>query len=191
MSLKAKLSELAVKAVNEVKDQIAIMVKRKKEGYLYTEMPEDYSLDSRIVQDATSIKAQIDILETKKKALEKKYKPLREMILDSLPGGSKDKVEYMIDGIQVKKFCQIKGAGKLDEDKFLELAKKKKILTKVTKQVRVVDEDRVLLAIANEELTLAEYVDCLSEGSVAEVLKLERKFCPTVEEEDQDQDEAM
>lgn len=175
-----ELSSLAIKAINEVKANIKKLL--KGDVKLYKSVPEGV-LNPETVKKAAKIKGQIDILESQIASLQVEYAPLRNEILEALPGDKKDKVEVVVDGIQIKKHAQIKGAGKINEEKLMELARKKKILSKVTKKVRVIDEDALMLAIADGLITYDEYKECLSEGTVVEVLKIEQKFCPEVEQQ--------
>lgn len=169
------LSELVAKAVSEVKFNVKNLIEKRKKGKFYKELPEDTELDIVTLRKAVNLKNEIDILESQLKALQEQYKPLRDEILESLPGDEKDKVEVIIDGIQIKKYAQVRNAGKLDHEKALELARKKKILQKVTKVTRVIDEDLLLLAISEGKITYDEFAECLTEGNVIQQLKLEQK----------------
>lgn len=176
------LSNLAIKAVNEVKHSIKKLIEDRKKGNFIKALPEDSKLNLETVRKASECKSRIDVLISEVKSLEDKYKPLREEILRDLPGNKEDKVEFLIEdlGIQIKKHTQIKGAGTLDHNKVMELVKRKKMMMRVTKTVRVIDEDLLMLEVANKNITEEEYLSCVSEGKGIEHLKLEQKFIPEV-----------
>ena len=177
------LSNLAIKAIQEVKENIKKLIHVNKQGKFYSDLG-DTQLNPNTVKKAFEIKSQIDLLESQLNELRRKYQPLRDEILRSLPGEKIDKVEVLVDGIQVKKFAQIRGAGQLDQQKLLELAKNRKILTKVTKFVRVVDEEQLLLALHEGKISYDEYMDCLTQGQIIEALKLEQKQLPEIKFEE-------
>lgn len=172
---KKSLQELAIKAISEVKAKIKEIIDNNKKGDFIKELPVDHKISLKTLDEAIKVKNEIDIVESKLRALQQQYKPLREEILASLPGEEKDKIEVMLNGVQIKKHIQIKNAGKLDETKMMELLKSKKLLQKTTTKVRVIDEDLLLMAIANDDLTYDEYASCLTEGKVIPVLKVEQK----------------
>jgi hypothetical protein len=175
MVKKYALTEEAGKAINKLKEKAKSFFKKISHHYSDEEEILEH-LDLETLDKAVNLKNQIDILDTQLKSLREKYNPLREEILLKLPGSEHDKVDAIVRGVQIKKYPQVRGAACLKEDKALELAKNKKILTKVTKQVRIIDHDMLLLAVEQGDITFDEYLNCLSEGSVSEVLKLERKF---------------
>lgn len=180
---KKLLSKLASKALKEVKENIQKLLDGRKTSFNVYDEVDTEKLSIATLKEATKTKAEIDALVSKVTILQAKYKPLREEILASLPGTKNDKVEVTIENIHLKKYPQIKGAGKLEEDKFLELAKKKKILQKVTKHIRVIDQDSVMAALAEGLITYDEYIECVSEGKPTEHLSLEKLCSVDVEQE--------
>lgn len=170
------LQKLATKVVKEVKENIQKLLDRRRSATATYEEVDLEVLDVETLKEATRVKAEIDALISKVTVLQAKYKPLREEILDSLPGDKEDKVEAVVDNIRIKKYTQIKGAGKVDTEKMLKLARKKKILQKVTKQVRVIDNDALMAALAEGLISYDEYVECLSPGNVIEHISLEKIY---------------
>lgn len=142
------LDAIVKKAIKEVKSKIKKMTESKSnEGVtFFTEVPED-KINLEILHKAAWKKAQLDIALSQVKAIDAEYQPLRTKVLEQLPGTDKDKVEVVIDGIQIKKHSRTNGGGKIDVEKLGELARKKRILSKVTKKVTVIDEDAVLMAL--------------------------------------------
>lgn len=193
MTIKEKygLSELAKQAISSVKRNIKEMVEKRKKGNLIDTLPEDHEFDIEKVKEAAEIKSQIDVLFKKMEALDSKYKPLREEILMMLPGDKGDKVEIMIDGIQLKKHVKYRGAGSVDHEKLMKLIKDKKLVTKLTKKVRVLDEEAVFLALAEGAISYDEYFECVKEGSLVQELKLEKRFAPGVEKKSKNQQEVI
>lgn len=139
-------------------------------------------LDRDLVMKATRLKGEIDVLQAKLKALTEEYETHRKVILDSLPGGDEDTVEILIDGILVKKHPR--NMGKLNPERLMDLARQRKILTKITRQVRVIDEDAVLRTLAEGVLTYEDYESCI-EKKIIPVLTLERKLDPNEVDEEQ------
>lgn len=162
--------EIGTKVVQDI--QKAAKQLAKKEPKLYKEA----SVGVETLNEAADLKTKIEIMETELKALYDKYNPLRAEILASLPGEPVDKVEVLIDGIQIKKFSQVKGSGVLDQERALNLVRNKKLVGKVTKKVTLVDEDALAIAVHTGHISMEEYASCLSAGNVAQVLKIERKF---------------
>lgn len=170
---KSKVWEVSSAAIKSLKDVKARIQNRLKGNFTHFKTAD---VDQKALLRAVDLKSQIDFLEGQIKALHDEYKPLRDQILFELPGDKADKVDALIHGVHVKKYTQNRGAGQLIQDKALELAKSKKIATKVTKTIKVVDEDLLMLAVADGIITEEEYVECLTEGTVVEMLKLEKKF---------------
>jgi hypothetical protein len=171
---------LNMKAIVEIQKVVRNLA--KKESLMFKAAP---NVNKVTLSKAADLKSQMDILEQKLKVLQEEYAPLREEILEDLPGEAKDKVEVLIDGVQLKKYPQVRGAGQLDQDKALKLVRTKKLLGALTKKVLVVDEDALTVAVSKGLISEKEYADCLTEGNVAVVLKVERKFSLSSETEDE------
>lgn len=171
------LGEVSSKAIIEI--QTAAKKLSKKEPKLY----KTANLDKDVVAQAADLKAQIDVLETKLAALKEDYAPLRDTILADCPGDKIDKVEVLIDGVQVKKYSQVRGAGALDQEKAIRLARAKKLMGKITYKINIVDEDALAVAVAKGLVTQEEYASCLNEGNTIEMLKVERKFNVAIDPE--------
>lgn len=191
MSNKSILSEAALKTIAFIKENVKQMLNARKTGVTYKELPQDSNLDIKTVRKAADLKTEIEILEAKLSALNEQYKPLRKEILEMLPGDNIDKVTLLIDGIQIKKSVQVRDSGKLDYNKIFQLAKEKKIITKISKNVKVFDEELILLAIDEGHITYDEYLSCLTEGNIIPTLKLEKKFIPEVQETPEESLEAI
>lgn len=191
MSNKSMLSEAVLKTITFIKENVKQMVDARKKGITYKELPKDNDLDINLVKKAADIKSEIDILDAKLSALHEQYKPLRKEILETLPGESIDKVTLLIDGIQIKKSVQVRDAGKLDYNKIFQLARQKKIITKISKNVKIFDEELILMAIDEGLITYDEYLECLTEGNIIPTLKLEKKFVPEVVDTPEESLEAI
>lgn len=191
MSNKSMLSEAVLKTITFVKENVKQMVDARKKGITYKELPKDNDLDINLVKKAADIKSEIDILDAKLSALQEQYKPLRKEILETLPGEAIDKVTLLIDGIQIKKSVQVRDAGKLDYNKIFQLARQKKIITKISKNVKIFDEELILMAIDEGLITYDEYLECLTEGNIIPNLKLEKKFVPEVVDTPEESLEAI
>lgn len=175
---KVNLVDIGMKAIIEI--QTAVRKISKKEPALHKKAPD---VIKETLNEAADLSAKIDVLESQLKALYAQYEPLRDEILDSLPGEDRDKVEVFIDGIQLKKYSQVRGGGKLNQEKALNLARNKKLIGMLTKKVVTVDEDMMAVAVAKGLITDKEYASCLDEGKVIKVLKVERKFNVSVDPE--------
>lgn len=182
------ITKLAGKALKEIKENIKQkMVPNFK---VYNEKDVEGHVDVAKLKRATYLKSELDKYELKKKQIADEYLKLREEIIDSLPGTDKDKVEAIIEGIKLKKTFQLKGAGKLDTEKIEKLARDKRILTKVSQNVRVFDEDLLLSAVQEGIITMDEYKGCLSEGKTTPVLILESTYSLDEEQKEKEAVEA-
>lgn len=191
MSNKSMLSEAALKTIAFIKENVKQMVNTRKKGITYKELPKDSDLDINVVKKAADLKTEIEILKAKLSALDEQYNPLRKEILEKLPGQDIDKVTLLIDGIQIKKSVQVRDSGKLDYNKIFQLARQKKIITKISKNVKIFDEELILLAIDEGHITYEEYLECLTEGNIIPTLKLEKKFVPEVVDTPEESLEAI
>jgi hypothetical protein len=186
------LDAIVKKALKDVKATLKKMTESKaNEGVAYIKEIPAGVIDTNILQQAAAKKAELDVLLSQVKMIDAQYQPLRAKVLEQLPGNAKDKVEVVIDGIQIKKHSRTTGGGKLDEAKLGELARKKKILSKVTKKVTVFDEEAVLMALHDGLITYEEYVSCLTEGKVTPVIDIEYKECPQQVVIPEEQDAAV
>ncbi len=105
-------------------------------------------------------KAQIEELERDLKELEKGYQSLRNDLLAQIEGiqdSEYDTVEYVNDGKRAFKYPKNSKSGQVDEAKLTELAKKKRITSKVFKTVKVVNEDALINLIHAGKITADEY----------------------------------
>ena len=175
-----KLSELAVNAISEVKLKVKELIDASKRGKFLRELPKEHNIDIETVKRATRIKLEMEMLESSLAALKNEYEPLRKEIISSLPGDEKDKIEVILDGIQIKKHIQARGGG-IDQNKIMNLIKEKRLVTKVTKNVRIIDEDLLLAAIYNGDITYDEYMNCLKKPSIVQTLKLQPTVVPEFE----------
>jgi hypothetical protein len=105
-------------------------------------------------------KAQIEELERQLKELEKQYQPLRDAILNDIEAiqtSEYDNVEYTAEGQRAFKYPKNSKSGQVDEAKLEELGKQKRVLGKVFKMVRVVDEDNLIKLLQTGKITADEY----------------------------------
>lgn len=171
-----KLAETSMAALAQIQKAVREVAKKNRKSVLYKEAPLVYVPD---LEKAAELKSKIEVMEQQLKVLYAEYDPIKESIIASLPGTKEDQVEVMINGIQIKTWPTVRGAGVLDQEKAVELAKKKKILGKVSKKVTVVDENSLTAAVVEGIITENEYAACLTEGKVAQNVKISRKFTPT------------
>ncbi|MNM09754.1 hypothetical protein D3C81_198700 [compost metagenome] len=171
-----KLAETSLVVLAEIQKAVREVAKKSRNSVLYKEAPSVYVPD---LEKAADLKSKIDVMEQQLKVLYAEYEPIKESIVASLPGTKQDQIEVMIDGIQLKTWPTVRGAGVLDQEKAAELAKKKKILGRVSKKITVIDENALTAAVVEGVITENEYAACLTEGKVSQNVKISRKFTPT------------
>jgi hypothetical protein len=117
-------------------------------------------IDRATLTLALQVKAQKELLEGQLKELDNRYQMLRDELLSQIEGietSPYDTVEYVNDGQRAFKYPKNSQAGKIDEVKLEVLAKSKRVMSKVFKKVRVVNEVELLKLLDNGKITLDEY----------------------------------
>jgi hypothetical protein len=109
---------------------------------------------------ALKVKAQIEQLESTLKELETQLKPLRDELASQaseLKESEYDSVEFVNDGKRLYMYPKNTKSGKYDESKLVELAKQKKIYSKIFKKTVKVDEDELIKALQQGKITPDEF----------------------------------
>lgn len=117
-------------------------------------------IDKATLTLALQVKAQKELLEGQLKELENRYQSLRDELLaqiDDVQTSENDTVEYVNDGQRAFKYPKNSQAGKIDEVKLEVLAKSKRVMSKVFKKVRVVNEVELLKLLQSGKITIDEY----------------------------------
>lgn len=115
-----------------------IEFKDVNEKKVYTSAP---NVDVNLLERFLELKKEHEKLENQKKVIESEMNELRTKILSQLPGEVKDKVQTVIDGIEINKYSRNKSE-KIDEEKAIDLAKKLKVLSKVAEKKWVLDNKK-------------------------------------------------
>ena len=105
-------------------------------------------------------KTQMEELERELKELEKGYQTLRDAILFQIEGiqeSEYDTVEYVNDGQRAFKYPKNSKSGQVDEKKLEELARKKKVYSRVFKEVKVINDAELLKLLQDGTITPDEY----------------------------------
>lgn len=158
-------AEIMKKALKNVEVQIKSLL--KIEGKVLDSAEIDRNKLTRILE----LEAQIKELDAKKSSLAIEMNSLKNEVRGSLPGGEKDTVDVLVKGIRVFKFPRYLSTA-LNQESFLKLARKRKILKLVTEKVVVVNDEKVKQAILDGKLTIEEYVSCVK-TDITSVFKIE------------------
>lgn len=117
-------------------------------------------IDIFTLTQALRVKAQMEQLESTLKELEKQYQPLRDELLgqvEQVQNSEYDSVEYVNDGKRLYKYPKNSKSGKYDESKLADLARNKKIYSKIFKKVVQVDESALIKALQQGKITPDEF----------------------------------
>lgn len=155
-----KVTQIAKNVIKSVEEKLKILSKIKGDKI------EQANVDIDDVKEFARIKAERDIALANLKKIGDEYEAARQKIISQLPGFETDVVDIVIAGVRIHKFPRNTAAGKLDEEKVLELARKKKILGKVAPFVRKINSKALIEAIAEEKVTYDEYLECTKQNIV-------------------------
>ncbi len=112
------------------------------------------------LSNALKVKAQLEEIEAQQKELERRYQSLRNQIVDELTdiqANQYDSVEYVNNGKRAYLYPKNTQSGKLDEDKLKQLARKKKIYSKIFKPTVMVDDTELIKALQEGLITPDEF----------------------------------
>jgi Rps23 Pro-64 3,4-dihydroxylase Tpa1-like proline 4-hydroxylase len=159
---------LAYSNTEDAKKRIEEFTRAK--GALITEG----NVDSELVREIAKKKAEMEILRSQLKQIEVEYDVLKDKLEAQLPGETEDKIELLIDGIMIKRHPRLKRGAKLNSVLFEQLARRKKIYGRVTKTIKVFDEESILTSLVEGDITYEEYIRCI-DREFTTVLRIENK----------------
>jgi hypothetical protein len=117
-------------------------------------------IDKATLTLALQVKSQMEQLEGQLKELDNRYQSLRDELLAQIEGietSVYDTVEYNNEGQRAFKYPKNSKSGQVDEQKLETLAKQKRVLSKVFKKVRVINEVELLKLLQSGKITVDEY----------------------------------
>jgi hypothetical protein len=117
-------------------------------------------IDNVTLTLALKKKTQMEELERQLKELETQYQALRNELLgqvESIENSEYDSIEYVNNGQRLYKYPKNSKAGKLDEQKLTDLARAKKLYSKIFKKVVVVDESALIKALQQGKISADEF----------------------------------
>lgn len=156
----ATVKSIAKSLIKSVEEKLKILSKIKGERIDTADInPED-------VKRMAELKSEMDSIQIKLKTMNEEYQTIRQQVIDQLPGKEEDVVDVIIDGVRIHKYPRNTMAGKLLEDKVLELAKSKRLLGKFAPLKRVINKQAVIEALAEEKITYDEYLQCTTQNIV-------------------------
>ena len=156
----ANVTQIAKSVIKSVEEKLKILSKVKGETI------ESANIDPDDVRNFVRLKAERDAAIATLEKAGKLYEEARQKIIKQLPGTEKDIVDVTIEGFRIHKYPRNTAAGKLNEEKVLQLAKKKKLLGKIAPMVRKVNKQALIEAIANNKISYEEYLDCTTQNIV-------------------------
>ena len=131
-------------------------------------------IDEMTITLALKKKTQMEELERELKQLDSEYQKLRDELLsqvETIQDSEYDTVEYTNNGKRLFKYPKNTKSGKYDEKQLAELAKKRKIYSKIFKKVVTVDEGALIKALQEKKITAEEF-RAISIQQISPVLEL-------------------
>jgi hypothetical protein len=117
-------------------------------------------IDDEVLILALKKKVQMEQLERELKELDSSYQGLRDQLLQQvslIQTSELDSVEYVNQGKRLYKYPKNTKSGKYNEKELAELAKKRKVYSKIFKKVVTVDEAELIKAMQQGKITAEEF----------------------------------